>query len=179
MRRADTSAAYQALTLTTALALALAPTLTLTRREQLNSSLNLPPQLRPYDRGALTNALAFCGCTVGCLQPQPRGAASAAASNLGRGPPTRATAPLAAYPPTAPLAAYPAADLHLLADRPPAGPARSPARAAAARAAARAALGGVPPLSLAAAAPDGALAPAAECALELGGRARSDGGSLA
>ena len=115
------------------------------RREQLNSSLNLPPQLRPYDRGALTNALAFCGCTVGCLQPQPHAAAAAAAGK-------------------APLAAYPAADLHLLPTYcPPARPAKSR---------------GMAPAPLAAA-PDDALDPAEECALELGDRARSGSGSLA
>ena len=42
------------------------------RREQLNSSLNLPPQLRPFDRGAAFNALAFCGCAFsGCLATPP------------------------------------------------------------------------------------------------------------
>lgn len=39
------------------------------RREQLNASAKLPPDLRPYDRGPLLNVLAFCGSD--CCAPQP------------------------------------------------------------------------------------------------------------
>ena len=39
------------------------------RREQLNASAQLPPELRPYDRGPLLNVLAFCGSD--CCVPAP------------------------------------------------------------------------------------------------------------
>lgn len=36
------------------------------RRSRLNAAQGLPPKVRPYDRGALNNALSFCcGCDVG------------------------------------------------------------------------------------------------------------------